>query len=187
MINLLPPEIKNEIRYGQLNILAVQYAVLIILVSLSLVAVLFFGVSVVSGDERSLKQAIEEKQVVLSELDTTVAEAKELEQTIDTISALLKRELSFAALLKDIGAVVPSGASLTGLSLTGDESLPLSIDAVLSEQSTAAIMRENLENSDLFQNADIQSITASEIDEAGVVKQYQARFVVNFQPAEDER
>lgn len=183
MINLLPPEVKDEIRFGQLNITAIQYAVLILAVSLSLVAVLFFGVTVISGDEQSLEQAIEEKSVVLSDLEGSVAEAKDLESSIDTISALLAREVSFSELLQDIGSVIPDGASLSGLSLTGDESLPLRIDAEVNSQPLAAILRENLENSDLFSNADIQSITASNIDEQGNASQYLVRLVVNFEKA----
>lgn len=181
MINLLPPEVKQEIRFGQLNITAIQYAVLIALISLALVAVLFFGVTVVSGDERSLRQAIDEKQQILTELEPTVAEAKQLEGTINTIAALLSREITFSQLLQDIAAVIPNGASLTGLSLTGDESLPLRIDALINDQTLAAVMRENLENSDLFEQADIQSVSASAISESGQATEYQVRIVVNFQ------
>lgn len=181
MINLLPPETKQEIRFGQLNITAIQYAVLIILISLALVAVLFFGVTVVGGDERSLHQAIDEKQQILTELEPTVKEAESLEATINTISALLKREIQFSSLLQDIAGVIPEGASLTGLSLTGDETLPLRVDAVINDQSLAPVLRENLENSDLFEHADIQSIAASAVSEEGQATEYQVRIVVNFQ------
>src|SRR5690606_22635068 len=181
MINLLPPETKEEIRYGRFNVLAVQYAALVIAVSLSLLAVLLFGVAVVSTDEQSLKENLKDKEAVLAEFQDDLAEAKELEGRIDTISALLEREVSFSALLQDIGSVIPNGASLTGLSLTGDETLPLRIAADINNQSLAAVLQENLENSDLFENADIQNVAASEFDEAGNAIRYNVQIMVNFE------
>jgi Tfp pilus assembly protein PilN len=181
MINLLPTNLKDEIRFGRLNITLVQYTMLVVSVSIALVAVLLFGVGVVSADERSLKKNIEERQVILSGLSSVTQEAQDLESTVNTISALLEREIEFSKLLKDIGAVIPSGASLTGLALTGDESVPLQIDAEISTQSLAAVLRENLEDSNLFQGADIQSISIGDVNQAGAALNYQVRIVVNFE------
>lgn len=185
MINLLPPDIQKEIRFARLNVTAMQYAILIMAVSLSLASLLFFGVAVVSGDEESLHQNIQEKEAILAELEDSVGKAKELEQQIDTISALLEREVSFSSLLRDIGGVIPEGASLTGLSLTGDETLPLRIGATVRNQPLAAVLRENLEDSELFENADIQSITASEVDARGNALFYSVQLVVNFETEEN--
>jgi Tfp pilus assembly protein PilN len=181
MINLLPDAVKQDVRYAKLNVTVLQYTILIILISISLVAILLFGVSVVSSDEQALQENIEDKQAILTTLQPTIDEAKDLETAINTIGALFEREVSFSELLQDIGSVIPEGASLSSLSLTGNEEEPLLITAEVSTQATAAILRENLEKSDLFSGADIQSISVAGISESGNPTSYTATLVTQLE------
>lgn len=180
MINLLPDDIKQDINYGKLNVTIVQFAIVIILVSLSLVGLLFFGVSIVSQDETTLRQITDQEKISLAQYDESLKKAEDLEKTIITVGKLLDREVSFYGLLQDIGGVIPSEASLTGISLTGNPSEPLRIDAITNSQETAAILRQNLEESDLFSKADIQTIIVGDVDSQNKPINYQVRIVVQF-------
>lgn len=180
MINLLPPETKEAMIYGRRNIATAQYALLVALVAVSLAGVLLFGVRIVSADERNLREAIAGKEEELAALNPKLQEAKNLKRTMDTISALLDREIKFSQLLQDIASVIPNGAVLKGLSLTGDPTIPLQIDAEVRTEAMAAVLRENLERSDLFEQADIQSISAGERS-SGAIVTYRVRLVVGFE------
>lgn len=181
MINLIPPELKQDIKYGKLNVTLVQYWVLLVMVLVMLVGLLIFGAQVVSTDQQALKESIAEKQLLLSEISGDVEAAKTLESTVETIGKLLEREVSFSQLIREIGAVIPVGANLSNLTLTGNESAPLVIEAEVNSQELAAVVRENLEKSDLFGFADIQSIDVSDTDSAGNALSYIVQIVVNFE------
>lgn len=159
MINLLPPQAKEQIKFGRWNVVLVQYTILILIVTGLLAGLLVFGVQLVSGDESRLEESLAQKQKRFQELSENVQSAQDLSKTIDTIAALLASETRFSQLLPAIGNLIPVGARLTNLSLTGNPEQPLQITADVNSTDTAAVMRANLENSAIFSLADIQSIT----------------------------
>lgn len=164
MINLLPPSYKSSIKFARYNVTLLRYSILVLAVSIAIAAIMFFGVSFVKSDESNLKSEIAAKEATLAEKGNVESEARALAADINTISSLLGRSINFSDLITDIGAVIPNGARLTGLSLTGDSSSPLQITAVTDTQEKAAVMRKNLEDSSLFSGADIQTITPRDAD-----------------------
>ena len=179
MINLLPPKLKNQAKYARWNVSMLQYTFLILAISVSLVAVLVFGVVIVSRDEKSLQQAIGVKEDTLAQLQPEVDEAKALADKINTVGALTKKNVKFSQLIQNIAALIPSGASLSGLTLTGDEQRPLQIEAKTDTPQLAAVLRENLESSDLFSLADIQTINIGDTQGSRVLN-YSVVIVAQF-------
>lgn len=164
MINLLPSQVKEAMRYARLNIVLVQYVILTVCVALALGIVMFFGLRIISQDERSLNMSIEEKDRQVAELRPDLQKAEQLSSTITTVASLLDSEIRFSVLLNEIGAVMPTGARLTSLELTGDAAAPLSLTAELDSESLAPVLQQNLINSALFAGADIQQIVAASIN-----------------------
>jgi len=185
MINLLPPEYKASIKFARYNVALLRYCLLILAVSVGIASIMFFGVAFVKAGESNLTSEIEVKQASLSQKGNVEAEAKSLAADINTISSLLDRSINFSDLIQSIGAVIPQGARLTGLSLTGDSSSPLQITAITDTQEKAAVMRQNLEDSGVFSGADIQTITPRD-SETGA-RTYTAIFVTTFADKTDDK
>lgn len=165
MINLLPPEIKENIRFGRLNVRVVRFLMLIGATGVGLVAILLFGLVLASREETLLKNLAQDKQTNLSQYDAQLAEARQLADRIDIIAALLSRETSFSQLLPAIGSVVPTGTTISGLELDATDGNNLTINGESTQQSGPSIFRENLaKTSDLFSRADIVSISLVEND-----------------------
>ena len=59
-----------------------------------------------------------------------------------------------------IGSLLPEGMVLNGLSLTGGKTSPLQLDVDMTSPGLAAVVQQNLVNSDLFEAADIGTITS---------------------------
>jgi Tfp pilus assembly protein PilN len=180
MISLLPPESKTATKYARLNVTLIQYCILVIAISGALLAIIFFGMVLVNKEEKDLKAAIAIDQAEAAKLEAVNSEAKELSDTVNTISKLLGREVKFSELLVEIGSILPKGTVLTGLTLSAEQDQPLTLDALVVNEEAAAILRENLADSELFEAADIVSIAAGETDSAsgtyGFTAQYRAYF-----------
>lgn len=174
MINLLPPEIKENIRFGRLNVRAVRYLMLTAATGVGLVAILLFGLLLASREESLLKNLAGDKQASLSQYDAQLTEARQLAERIDTIAALLSRETAFSKLLPAIGSVVPTGTAISGLELDATDGNNLTINGESTQQNGPSIFRENLaKTTNLFSRADIVSITLVESDSGPDVYSFQ--------------
>ena len=183
MINLLPPDYKQSVKYARLNVKMLYYCGLVLIVAATLAGIMLFGVSLVNADEDSLVETIEQKETSLLALGNAEAEAKALSGNIKTISALFDRSVNFSQLIQSIGAIIPDGARLTGLSLTGDSSSPLQITAITDTQALAAVLQKNIEDSNLFTGADILSINPIDI---GTTTFYSSAIVTSLSAVQDE-
>ncbi len=187
MINLLPPDIKREVRFARFNVTLIQYVILVIAISVGVIAIMIFGGNLVASNESSLNDIIDDEKARVAELAPVNEEAKELSQKIDLIGAILIREVKLSELLTNIGGLMPTGSVLTTLSLSETKDDPIILEASIQDESTAAVLRENLVNSELFSNADIISITL--VDEPtrapnGQVYRFNASLHAYFTPEE---
>jgi len=174
MINLLPPGTKDNLRYGHLNVTVLEYSILILVTAAGLIGILFFGQALASNEERQLKDLAGEKQAVLAQYDSSLAEARALDERIDIIAALLQREITFSKLLPNIGALVPSGTTINGLELDNEDGNNLTINGESDSQLGPSVFRQNLANTDrLFSRADIVNISLPETQSGPNVYNFQ--------------
>jgi|AntRauTorcE11897_2_1112592.scaffolds.fasta_scaffold00484_12 Tfp pilus assembly protein PilN len=176
MINLLPPEIKQEQLYTKRNTLLVKYLLVAAIITGLALATLLTGSYLLSKEEAQLSDRLAAKQEDVRVATETANEARELSNQIDTIGLLLDDELKFSQLIPSIAALIPTNANLTSLSLTADTTTPLVLVAGVNSQSTAALMRVNIEASGLFSAADIVSITPGSDATGGRIVTIQALF-----------
>lgn len=132
-INLLPREVEARNRAArQRNALIVAFVVLLLL----LAVVYWLKVNEV-GDAESERDAAQAELAVLQAEQNELAEYADLEQRVDqadqTLSTALAGEVSFAGVLQDVAAVMPTDAALETFDLTliqqvapdGDELRPV--------------------------------------------------------------
>lgn len=158
MINLMPPKLKESVKYGSYNVNIIQYIILVIVAGIALAAVIDFGVRIVKTDESKLNSSIAAKQQQLKNYSGDIEAAKALSDKIDTVDVLLDNEVKFSELIQNIGGLFPPGASITNLYLTNDLSENIILEARTTTKTVATELQQNLLNSDLFDGADIQSL-----------------------------
>lgn len=160
MINLLPSELKQDRLFGRRNRILRNYSIVIFLIGVCSTTVMFFNSKLIASDEKNLRAEITEKQAKAAELSKTKAELEKLAASLDTIDKLYDGEIVFSELIPKIGGLLPSGTVLNGLTLAGGIDDPLNLEIDMQSQELAAVFQQNLVNSDLFEAADISSITS---------------------------
>lgn len=161
MINLMPPQLKESIRFGAYNVRIVQYIFLVVVAGLALAAVITFGVQIVRSDESKLVTSINAKELQLEEYTDEIAEAKILSEKIDTVDVLLQNEVKYSVVLQEVARLLPPGSAVRNINLaTEDLEENLSLQVFLVNKTTATQLQQNLANSDLFTGADIQQLSS---------------------------
>lgn len=177
MINLTPPEIKEQIKYGRYNVLILRYLVGLAVVTAVVAGIIYLGLILTGNRKTDLQVKLTVSTTEFAEYQDTLVEAETLSDTITTIKALLDREFKFSEVLDKIADLIPKGATLDSISLSNeDEGLQLS--TTIESQELAAVFQKNLSESDLFTNVDIISVTAN------TRNSYTAVFRVVFTPDE---
>lgn len=160
MINLLPPKNLTAIKYAKANTNLFRHITIISFGLIGLVLVVLGAERLLvqkQANTRALSQANEAR---IKELEPVQTKAQQLSETINTITRLQSQDVKFSALITQIGSLMPSGSILTGLDFSiEDLNAPLTISAEVESEPTAAILRNNLVNSELFSSADIKTIT----------------------------
>lgn len=160
MINLLPPAILSDRRYGRRNIIVLRYAIVVACIGLTSVGVFMFNMHYVSEDESRLKAEMSSQTAQISKLEEGQKNVDKIASQLKTIDKLYTGEVRFSQLIPNIGALLPNGAVLNSLALTGGKTSPLNLDVDLENQDLAAVFQQNLVNSNLFDAADISAINS---------------------------
>ncbi len=166
MINLLPPGRVLDIRIARNNTILRRYIELIIFGSLILLAAIlvaryFFGIQ-----NDNVQRTVDLNNAKISSLEPVQKQAEELSATVNTISGLLSRNVKFSDMLTQIGGIMPPGSVLTGLKFSlEDVEAPLVVSAQVDNEQKAAILRNNLAASSLFEKAELKNITKIEEEE----------------------
>lgn len=158
MINLLPPEIKEQIRYGRRNVSLRSYVVLTLIIALALSLSLYGADWYGQRELARLDSELAETDERLGPVKALTGEGQAVEAKLETLKQLFAKETNYVALLEDIEATVVSGAQLQRLELTGDETQPLELQFIVSDKLVGATLRNSLEASERFKFVDIQTI-----------------------------
>lgn len=175
MINLLPPPIKEQVRYAKLNARIVRY-IWVLGFSALLVGVSFFGAHwhlsqrMVKADEQ-----MKQKQADIAKFKPFEEKVKQVNDRLSAIKAIQATQPRFSALLVDLSAVTPKGVTISSVTLTGVDAQPVRISAAANSMNSATAFRENLAASPRIAAADIETISK----EPGGVR---VSIVVAFKP-----
>ncbi len=105
------------------------------------------------------KRVNELDQKTIQTLEPYQEKAQSLSTTINTVSSLLSENILFSELLTEIGGLMPSGTALTGLEVSVvNLQAPLVVSAQTNTEERAAVLLNNLNQSDLFEGASIRSL-----------------------------
>lgn len=159
MINLLPPQLKEDIRFAKQNAWLIGYVRLFILSALVLAGA-FVGTDLYLQKQlTSVNGQVAEKQAIIARYAKVEKEAAAANTRLEAIKTVSDQRTHFAELMDDISAVLPKGVVLQQISLTGDESHPVAIDYQANSYQAAVSVRDALLLSPKIQAADITGIS----------------------------
>jgi Tfp pilus assembly protein PilN len=169
MINLLPPELKQEYRYARTNH-RLLYWVLSFAGALFGVAIITgMGLFMMNNSIRTYRTHIAVTQTELASQDVANVqqEVTNISNNLKLMVSVLSKEILFSKLLAQLGSITPSGVILTNLSISQTEKA-VDIKAVAGSYNAAAQLQANLADPDnkLFSNADIITIGCIAADKA---------------------
>lgn len=164
MINLLPPEVKQDYRYASSNRRLVFWL-------LALVAAMF-GVAFITGVGlfimNNTANDYHERNIVakarLAEDNHTgiKKQVTDISNNLKLMVTVLSKQVLFSEMLTQLGTITPSKVILTNLSISQTESA-IDITAQAADYNAATQLQANLvdPNNKIFSKADIVSISCS--------------------------
>lgn len=164
MINLLAPASNSELRYRHYNSLLKRWLIMSTIATGGLILIVVMGWLYITSQNQTLSSSITvtKQQLQAQDLNGVQKQAKALTGNIKIINQVLSREIRFSDLIQEIGAVMPSGAILSGLTLSKvDGAIDLSTNS--KDYTSAAQIAINLGdvNNNIFQKVDIVNINCS--------------------------
>lgn len=175
VINLLPPQIKEQLAYSRRNLQLRRYVLLLTAVA-ALLAMLIASVSWYSGQQvERLSQVLGDRQKQRSAYKDTEAKLQSLQSSVALIEKLFTEKTQFSEVLGDFAAVLPSGTYIDSISLTGDDKKPLKLLVTADSLTQAGLVRNALLESPRISGIDIQSINKDE-----ATNKYEVDLVIGF-------
>lgn len=164
MINLLPPELKEQYVFGRRNTSLRRWAVAMAFGLAGVAIVAFSGLFLMEKsivDNRNQIAALEQR-LGDQKLEETRAHAKEITDSVKLAVDVLSREILFSQLLTQIAKVIPQSANLTDLTISQTKGA-IELKAESADYTSATQLQVNLEDpaNRIFSKADIQGITCS--------------------------
>lgn len=164
MINLLPPSLSQNIRFGRLNAKLVRWLFGMFMATAGLILILVVGWLYINQQSRNLSRDISSSNTQLSTQDLTQVQkdASEISGDVKVINQVLSREIRFSDLLQAIGQVMPPGTILGSLTLS-DTKGAIDLSASTKNYASAAQIAVNLNDpkNGLFSKVDIININCT--------------------------
>lgn len=163
MINLLPPEFKQNITYARRNTSLLRW------LAATLVGIGGIGVVIFTGqwymdrtsDNYETYATVARDQLKAQKLEETQVEVEALSNSMKLLVQVLSRQVLFSEMFQQVGAAMPSGSVLTNLQISNKLEGGLDLQAIATDYQTASQVQVNMQdpNNKLFDKADIVSIS----------------------------
>lgn len=171
MINLLPPNIKEGYEYAQRNLKLVRWimAFAIGLVGLGLIGGFGWLYMRSSINDYTSQVAIAQSQLTAQKVTQTDQQVKDITSSFKLVVQVLSKEVLFSQLLKQIATIMPPGANLTDLTISGTQGA-IDITADATDYSTATQVQVNLADpaNKIFASADLESVSCGSSQSANI-------------------
>ena len=164
MINLLPPQLKQDYSYAKRNARLLKWVVSIGFGILGLVVITAAGILYL---QQSASQYTKQAQQIDSNLNAgnqakLDKEVKDISSNLKLAVQVLSKEVLFSKLLKQLAVIVPAQATLSNLSIMDLQS-GVDISAKTTDYQAATQLLVNLTDpkNQIFAKADISSINCA--------------------------
>lgn len=170
MINLLPPDVKQNIVFARRNSKLRNWTVALVFCAISILAIVAIGHLYLrqSINDYSVRVEKGKEELKIQKIDDTQKRVQELTTSLKLVTQVLQREILFSSLLAQIGRVSPNGSVLTSLSINKLQG-GLDLQAAAVDYHTATQVQVNLQDpkNKIFDKADIVSVQCASIKAGG--------------------
>ncbi len=161
VINLLPPESKKQIRAARNNHVIRRYYSLLLMVAALLIIVFGIGFKVTFDQEASYISIKEQNEKEVAKFESVRKAAQDFSSDLDVAKTILASDVRLSMTITGIASVIPSGAILSNLTLNTQDTTnaPLTINARAKTYDQALELKSSLEESPIFENVSLVSVT----------------------------
>ncbi len=161
MINLLPPETRENIMFARRNTQLLHWAISLLVGLAGIVAVVVFGHIYIDSNTKNINKQVEQAraQLKVQKLEETQKRVEDISSTLKLTTQVLSKQVLFSELLQQTGAAMPAGTSLSSLTINKLQGgLELQVDA--KNYQTATQVQLNLQDpkNKIFEKVDIINI-----------------------------
>lgn len=166
MINLLPPEIKQDNRYGRLNVTMLHWISALSLTLLVVLAIIGVGFIYLQKNITSYNKQLESsrQQLASQNVGETQKKVEEISNNTKLVTQVLSREILFSKLLRQLGASLPDNTALEEFQVDKLQG-GLSLRGAAKDINAATQLQVNLQDpqNKIFEKADIESIVCNPV------------------------
>ncbi len=164
MINLLPPDLKEEYRYARFNHKLATWLGAFVAAIAGVALIAFIGVLMMNSSINTYKTRVSNAQHELSADNATAVDKQvgDISNNLKLMVTVLSKEILFSKLLSQLGSLTPSDVILTNLSISQTETA-IDITAQTGSYNAASQFQVNLQDprNQIFSKADIVSISCA--------------------------
>lgn len=164
MINLLPPETRENILFARRNTKLLRWSMALLMGAAGIVVVNVFGLFYIDQNTQNISQQVDISRQELKDkkLEETQKRVEELSGSLKLVTQVLSRQILFSDLLEQTGAVMPGGSSLAGLNISKVQG-GIDLQAAAKDYQTASQVQVNLQdpNNKIFEKVDILGIVCA--------------------------
>lgn len=162
MINLLPPELKSEIRAGQTNVLLLRYCITTIFLAL-LLAVAIVGVYyIISTTKSRAEESVQQGNAKIAQHQSTQKQFDEFASNLAIAKSILSKDVRYSKISVKIAQALPKNIVLDSLELdAGNFGSATVLNARGKSYNDALLLKESLEKSPLFDDVHFVSVNRS--------------------------
>lgn len=169
MINLMPPELKTGYVYARRNVALRKWLIAFLIALVGLGAFATYGLLTIkqSTNQYSAEIAATQKSFKQQNSDAVQKRVQDISNNFKLVVKVLSQEVLFSQMIKQVAAIIPYNANLTGLNIN-QTSGGIDITADATDYKTATQIQVNLSDpsNKIFSKADIVSINCNNDDNA---------------------
>lgn len=165
-LNMMPPDAKSAISYARKNIHLFHWTIGCLVIIIAMAATVIVGGFYIDNSKHNLSTSIEQTKTTITnqKLDKIQAQAQSLSGGVKLIVQVLSKEIQFSKLLQQLGALMPSGATLGNVQLSNKVNGALDLTANAIDYESATQVQVNLQDpkNNLFDKVDTISVTCND-------------------------
>lgn len=164
MINLLPPEVREQTLYARRNTVLMRWSIALAISIICLCLLFATGVLFIKQSSSSQASAAEKtrEELRVQKLEETQNRVNEISGNLNLALQVLQRKILFSGIVQQIASAIPYGASLTDLRISKLQG-GIDLEFEATDYQTATQVQVNLQDkaNKIFEKADIVSINCS--------------------------
>jgi len=164
MINLLSPALKEQISYSRRNRAALHYLRLSVLAIIALAAVIASSIYFINTLVDSTTSGSAAKEATIKSYDQSLADAQDAAKRLNAIKQITAKQTHFYRIINELGAAMPDGVSMDGITLTADTSKAVSISVTGPTYDSVLAFKDNLAKSNIIDSVDLVDVGTADVN-----------------------